>query len=480
VLEPNTVFIDGWVIRAICQHLEAITDGTFLTLGLSNRLLINVPPGMMKSLLVSVLWPAWEWGPRNLTSMRYLTTSYSEEYATRDSRKMRDLIRSDWYQSLWGSRVQLTRSGEDAFANTEMGNREAVPFKRLTGGRGDRLLIDDPHSTENAESEADRKKAIRIFRESATTRQNDPLRSAIVIIMQRLHEEDVSGVALAMDLGYVHLMLPMEYEPERKCVTPIFEDPRTYDGELLFPERFPRSVVERDKIPMGSFGVAGQFQQRPSPRGGLMFKRAWFEVIDAMPTNIKKRVRGWDLAASTEDTAAATAGVKLVQLHDNTFVIEHVVVERERGNKIREIVKNTATQDTINTMVSIPQDPGQAGKVQVQDFIALLAGFVAYGSPESGDKITRAQPVAAQAEAGNIKILRGPWNEAFLMELETFPTGKMKDQVDALSRAFGALITGTRSKIAMPYVGVAPRVAFGDHPDIVNGAQNPAILRLGE
>ncbi len=132
-----------------------------------------------------------------------------------------------------------------------------MPFASLTGGRGDRVIIDDPHSTETAESEAERLNTTRIFRESVPTRLNAP-RTAIIVIMQRLHEDDVSGPIMNLGLGYEHLMLPMEFEPERACRTSIgFVDPRQEEGELLFPERFPREVVDRDKVPMGSYAVAG-------------------------------------------------------------------------------------------------------------------------------------------------------------------------------------------------------------------------------
>ena len=211
MLEPNSSYSHGWHIDAICAHLEAISAGRI------NRLLINVPPGMMKSLLVSVFWPAWEWGPQGRASLRYLASSYSENYVKRDSRRMRDLVASEWYQGLWGDKVRLVRAGELSFANEETGFREGVPFPSLTGGRGDRVIIDDPHSTETAESEAERARTARIFRESVPTRLNDPATSAIVIIMQRLHANDVSGVALSLKLGYDHLCLPMEFEASRRC-----------------------------------------------------------------------------------------------------------------------------------------------------------------------------------------------------------------------------------------------------------------------
>lgn len=460
------------MIRAICDHLEAISNGTFLRLGFNNWLIINVPPGMMKSLLVSVFWPAWEWGPAGMPHLRYVTTSYSEEYAKRDSRKMRDLIESQWYQSLWGSTVTLTRRGEGDIANASRGERKAIPFMSLTGGRGERLLIDDPLSAEQAESEADLKKAKRITTETVPSRQNDLRTSAIVIIMQRLHANDPTGVMLDLGIGYIHLMLPMEFEEERRCVTPIFTDPRQHDGDLLFPERFPAEAVAKLKVPLGSYGTAGQLQQRPAPRGGLMFKRVNFEIITALPAGHWWWVRGWDLAGTDSSTSPFTAGLKLGVDLQGHYVIAGVARDKVEGDDLLQMIKNTAALDGTGVDISIPQDPGQAGKAQARDFVVRLAGYNITKSPESGDKITRARPVQAQSEARNIKILRksdddGPWIEALLQELETFPTGKFKDQVDALSRAFMHLTLHPRPTMGLPIIVTGTRApGFGDHPGV--------------
>lgn len=434
VVEPSNAYVHGWHIDAIAEHLEAVARGQI------TRLLINVPPGTMKSLLSSVLFPAWEWGPDGRPDYRYLSTSYAEHFVTRDTRRMRDLVMSDWFQALWP--LQMTRTAEASLANTAGGFREGVPFRSLTGGRGDRVIIDDPHSTETAESDPERERVTRIFRESVPTRLNSPERSAIIIIMQRLHSGDVSGQALALDLGYEHLMLPMEYEPERQCITRIgFRDPRTVEGELLFPARFPREVVERDKRPLGPYAIAGQFQQRPVPREGGLFKRAWFEdaIVQAAP-KARQTVRHWDLAASTTKGSAFTAGVKISRGLDGVFYVEHVIRTRATGNDVRKIIRGTAEADKEAVEVSLPQDPGQAGKVQAKDLIGMLAGFRAYAEPESGDKVTRAEPFAAQCAAGNVKLVQGAWNEAYLDELCMFPGGSFKDQVDASSGAFGRLV----------------------------------------
>jgi hypothetical protein len=155
VLEPNARYVHNWHIDAICEHLEAVTDGRI------NRLLINVPPGSMKSLLVSVFWQAWEWGPKGLRSLRYLATAFNDGPVKRDTRKVRDLMLSEWYQALWPE-VRLTRTAEMSFANTPTpAPGRASPFGSLTSQRGDRLIIDDPHSTLTAESQVDRDKTTR-------------------------------------------------------------------------------------------------------------------------------------------------------------------------------------------------------------------------------------------------------------------------------------------------------------------------------
>ncbi len=432
VLEPTNALKWSWHLDAMCEHLEAITFGRC-----NPWLIINVPPGSSKSMIVSVLWQAWEWGPCGRPSTRYLTTSFEEENVKRDTRKTRDLIRSDWFQALWPE-VVLTRAGETSFASSATGTREGVPFASITGKRGDRVVIDDPHSLDGAESEGERTKATRRFLEGGLNRVNDQTSSAIVVVMQRLHEADLTGVLLSRNLGFVHLMIPMEYEPERRCETPIgWRDPRTYDGELMDPVRMPREAVERLKS-VSSYAWAGQYQQRPAAREGGLFKRGWFEVVGAAPV-AAQRVRAWDLAASTGTSADWTVGVRMCRDQAGLFYVESV--ERFRGSPadVERAILNCAATDPPGTMIRLPQDPGQAGKAQAQSLVGKLAGYDVKATPVTGSKSVRATPAAAQAEAGNVKLVAGQWNEAFLEELSSFPTATHDDQVDAFADALNAL-----------------------------------------
>lgn len=423
----------GEHLDGICIHLQAISEGR-----LHPRVIFNVPPGSSKSTLVSVLWQAWEWGPLGLQGMKFLSTSYAQDNVTRDTRKTRDLILSEWYRTLWPE-VTLKRTAETSFGNHKKGTREGVPFKSLTAKRGDRLVVDDPHSLDQSESEVERTKAVRLFIEGGQNRLNDQVKSAVVIVMQRLHERDLTGELLARELGYIHVCIPMEFEPERKCVTPIWQDWRTDDGELMDPRRFPREAVDLLKKE-NEYMWAGQYQQRPAPREGGMFKVEAITgpdnalVVDFVPPGAR-RIRGWDIAGSTRKTSPYTAGVKMAWLPPVLY-IEHVVRERAEIDVAERLIVQTCTDDGLVVKQSLPQDPGSAGKSQKRHFAADLMGLDFMITPESGEKVDRAIPFASFCNAGNVRLVKGAWNSAFIEELRNFPAGAYKDQVDAASRAF--------------------------------------------
>lgn len=432
-LEPGQPYIHGWHMDAISEHLQAVSAGQI------KRLLINIPPGTMKSMSVGIFWPAWEWGPLGRPSLRIIGASHEERLATRDNMRMRRLIASEWYQQLWPTALVNDQNEKTYFENDSTGWRQSCPVRSMTGRRGDRVLWDDPHSVEDAHSEAKLEEANRIFRETLPTRLNSPEHSAIIVVMQRLSQKDVSGIIVDSDLGYEHLCLPMEYEPQRRCVTVLgFPDRRSEEGELLFPERFPRAVVDRDKKIMGDYAVAGQFQQRPAPLAGGLFKPDHIAIVDVCPP-VVEWCRGWDLGASVKGDPTASA--KVGRLADGRYVVAHVTRERLEPHERDAHLKATADGDGRGMPQSIPQDPGQAGKSQVAAFARMLAGHSLHFSPETGDKTTRATPFASQVNVGNVVMVRGPWNQAFIDEMRLFPNGSHDDQVDAASRAFARLQT---------------------------------------
>jgi len=472
----------NWHMDVVSDHLMAAHAGEI------NRLLINVPPGTSKSSAASVFFPAWLWGPAGAPHIRYIGASHEQGLATRDNRRTRLLIESEWYQRRWPTTITSDQNEKTNFENDRGGFRQSTAVASMTGKRGHFVAWDDPINPEGSSSDVTRETAVRVFQETLTSRLVSPRTSVIIVIMQRLHENDVAGHILASDLGYTHVMLPMEFEPLRRCysvvkptwreVEPVKarhyaqkqvwliegepvpadypkevenlpvqtvypQDPRTEEDELLFKDRFPRDVVDRDKKTMGSYATAGQLQQRPVPRGGGLIKRHWFRIVPAAPIGTRW-VRGWDLAGTNKKTAAFTAGVLVGEKPDGGYVIGHATRLQGSPNEVERLILNTAADDGVEVHGSLPQDPGQAGKMQIQYLIGRLAGFVYTASPESGDKVSRAEPFAAQAEAGNVDIVKGDWNKDYLDELEAFPFGKFLDQVDATSRAFGHLISEPR------------------------------------
>ncbi len=485
-LEPGQPFVTGWAIEAICDHLQAVTEGEI------KRLLINVPPGCTKSMSTSVFWPSWEWGPRNMPHNRYILAAHEQNLAIRDNVRSRDLMNNEWYQQHWGNNVQFKGdvNAKTYYENKATGWRMASSVgSGLTGYRGDRLILDDPHSIKKADSDAFREEVLRWFAETLPTRLNKPSESAIVVIMQRVHERDVAGLILAEELGYEHLMLPMEFEKERACysyVKPSYKknpkkfkvswdehqkawyldengttekylvDVRTEDGDLLWEGRFSAESVDELKKTLrswgGSYAEAGQLQQRPAPRGGGMFQKDDFIIVDKVPEG-GRTVRGWDLAATDKKQnkkAAFTVGCKMT-LAKGGIYIEDVDRKQAGPSGVEKMILTNAQMDGHSVLQDLPQDPGSSGKAQKFAIAKLLHGYTFSFSTETGSKEDRATPLAAQSESGNVHLVKGNWNQSFINEAALFPNGQFKDQIDAASRAYSALLRKRRTLI-----GVAP------------------------
>jgi predicted phage terminase large subunit-like protein len=445
VIEPGTPLKWNWHLDAMCDHLEAISLGL-----IRPRLIINVPPGSSKSTIVSVLWQAWEWGPLGKRHLRYVSTSFDLTNVKRDTGKTLDVIRSRWFQLLWPE-VELKTEGVLSFSNYDTGSRLGVAFKSVTGKRGDRLLVDDPHSVLGAESEVERTKWTTLFIEGGLNRTNDWETSAIIVVMQRLHEDDLTGVLLAREYGFVHLCLPMEFEVAKQCRTPLqvpdgrggkkdWTDPRSYEGELMDPARVPAAAVE--ELKKSDYSWAGQYQQRPAPRDGAMFKNVdQIEIVDHCPHG-GVTVAGWDFAGSKRKRSPWTVRVLMTRIGGNVYV-RHVERRRTNPTELEHMVEEVSIEDRKldpKVLISLPQDPGQAGKAQKWRLGEILSGFNFKITPETGDKETRAEPFAAIVGNEQVFFVRGEWIGVYRDELRSFPAGSYKDQVDASSRAFAELV----------------------------------------
>lgn len=287
ILEPVDPFVEGWPLECLCAHLEGITRGDPIEIAGGerkfNRLLANVPPGFMKSLTVNVFWPAWEWGPMGLPHLRYVAFSYSPELTERDNAKFRDLIISPSYREMWGHVFTVIGDGKIVVSNDKTGFKRATSIGGVgTGERGHRVLIDDIHKLKGTQETTEARASVTTWvKEGAQNRLNDLSRDAIVVVMQRLYDDDASG-EIMKHLGdeYCHLIIPMEFEDGRHFThfTGWNEgmDPRTKDGDLAWPERYPlKSLISFKR---NKYLWAGQYQQTPTPREGGIILEEWWQL----------------------------------------------------------------------------------------------------------------------------------------------------------------------------------------------------------
>lgn len=460
-------YVPNWHIEAICEHLQAVTDGEI------KRLLITIPPRCMKSSLVSVCWPAWTWaqkweGPLQGPDVQFLFASYAQSLSLRDSLKTRRLIESPWYQKYWGNRFKLTgdQNTKIRFENDKGGYRLATSVGgSLTGEGGQICVIDDAHNAIEIESDAVRESTIQWFDEALSTRLNDPHNGAFVIIMQRLGEGDLAGHVLDQDAGYVHLSLPMEHEPKLHCSTSIgWDDPRTEQDELLWPERFNREDVERLKRALGPFASAGQLQQQPVPRGGGIIKSDWWRLWppqgeafdkDGKPKNaLEFPPMGYilmavDTALTTKEendwSAATVWGVfRDLDTGNPAVMLMDAWQERLEFRPLVDKIIATAGGGKGRAPVDMILIEGKANGQSVAQEIGRLCRKGQFGvkldNPE-GDKVARAYSIQHLFSSGMVFAPNRKYADIVIRESSSFPKGKHDDLTDTLTAALRFLRT---------------------------------------
>lgn len=452
IVEPNREFVSNWHIEELCLVLEDIANGKI------NRAIINVPPGTMKTLLVSVFFPCWLW-TRN-SKLKILTASYSAPRAYDANVAGRKIIRSDWFQTYWPLKLKADQDEKGRFDSVAGGWRIATSV----GGEGTGLhpnfiLIDDASTAQDAQSDTERKNVTDWFSGTVTTR-GAGVGAAIVVLGQRLHEEDLSGYLLKgpTATSYTHVCWPMRYERSRP---PSDQEPdgykadsrdrRTEEGELLWPALFNEEKVKQLEIDLAE-DAPGQLQQRPAAPGGRLFKIENFKFYDAPPA-LMRIARGWDTGA-TEGGGDPSCGVKMgeelveftqdgrkqIKATGRFFVLDQVH-EQVGPEKLDLLMRTTAELDGIECSQREEQEGGSSGKAVVVARTKLLKGYDYAAVPKNVNKVIYSKPFRAQVNAGNVYLPRGAkWVPGYVNELRDFPTVKHDDRVDASSTAFNAVL----------------------------------------
>jgi predicted phage terminase large subunit-like protein len=423
-------FVPGWHIDAIAEHLEAITRGQI------RNLLITIPPRHTKSTIVSVAWPSWEWIDHS--QRRWLFASYAESLAIRDNVRSRRLIQSTWYQDNWGERFQFAGDqNEKRRVETDRGgHRIAVGTGgSATGEGGDRLVIDDPHNVGEIESALVRKGTLDWFDQVWSTRANDPKTTAKVIIMQRSHCDDLAGHVLEQG-GWEHLSIPAEYEGDSRKTVIGWRDPRTEEGELAWPERFGPAEIAEAKRTLGSFAYAGQYQQRPVPAAGGVWKRHWFRFYRRVdrPPKFDMAAASWDCAFKDLRSSDYVCGQLWARKGADFYLLDQVHGRLDFPATLQAIRGLNARANCPVNAVLIEDKANGSAVLSVLK--KEIPGMIAV-NPEGG-KEGRAAAVAPMIEAGNVLLPMAeeqPWVEDALLEFCTFPAAKHDDRVDAASQA---------------------------------------------
>ena len=440
-IEPARDFYDNWHIDAISEHLEAVAHGDI------KRLIINVPPRHMKSISVAVALPAWVW--TIMPQKRFLFASYALSLSVRDSVKCRRLIDSQWYKTHFGQTFELTsdQNQKQRFENDKTGYRIATSVDgALTGEGGDIIVIDDPHNVREAESSAVRESVLDWWDQAMQTRLNDPKTGAFVIIMQRVHENDLTGHILKDEYNdWDHLCLPARYEighpsPTRSSLG--FTDPRTKEGDLLWPERVDEKTLSNLERSLGTYASAGQLQQRPMPKGGGILRAEWWVPWEKpdLP-DIEYVLQSWDTAFSTNEktsySARTTWGVFRMNGQINAIVLD-MWYDRVTYPELRNIAQESYEDYEPDAVLIEKKASGQS---LLQDL--RMAGIPVIPYSPDRDKEARAHAASALLEDGRIYFPSDKkWSKDLIDICAAFPAGDNDDIVDTCTQAWLRLRKG--------------------------------------
>ena len=500
-IEPGTELVHNWHIGAICAELESVTRGEV------RELVICVPPGTLKSVIVSVMWPCWQWLAR--PHLRGLHISNSERLCVRDSRRARDIITSDRYgrcvtesherhgTPMWS--ISDDQAEKVHFANTEHGVRLAVPsHARITGDRGSCLVIDDPLDASESvigtpEQVRDRMEEIQHRYDHVwASRLNDPQNDPRVVIMQRLAMGDLAGVLI--ERGVRHVVLPMEFDPDHPHRYPL--DPRTERGELLFPSRFGGAWVDDQKsTPGAARHWQAQYQQLPQPIGGNVFNPSWFRYWRPGPDNCYRLASddGGRLVSPSDCWRVIVGDTALTTQASSDFTVLQVwdVLKESRDMVLVDQWRDQADAPTVEAAITRLVARWKPVGVALEDTTASKAiiqrlqrdGLLIRGlKPKDygGDKVNRAYGASILVEQGHVWFPHGAsWLPELEAELTGFPGGTHDDQCDTL--VYAILHTAERDQWVEPKPKPFARGTLGhilNHDKILHPAPKSSVFSL--
>jgi predicted phage terminase large subunit-like protein len=456
IVSPGAPFAPNWHLEAIAYHLSRVLEGEI------KRLIITIPPRSLKSICGSVCFPAFVLG--HDPTRRIICVSYAESLARKHANDCRALMRSPIYNRLFpNTQISLAKDTEVEFATTLGGNRLSTSVGgTLTGRGGNFIIIDDPLKPQDAYSELARDSVKQWYSNTLLSRLDDKYNDAIVVIMQRLHMDDLVGHLLEQE-GWTHLNLPATAESEH-CV-PI--GPGRFHvrrgGDVLHPEREPREILDELKRSMGSLDFAAQYQQAPVTEGGNLIRWNWFQFYDDPPTRESgdRIIISWDTALSSKELSSYSACVVLQTRGETAYVLDVIRDRLEYPDLKRKVIEVYRTWRNAFDRCELVIENKGSGMSLVQEL--KRENIHAIAIDPQGDKVMRMNAQTARIEAGSVFLPRvARWLDDFRSEILPFPTGRYTDQIDALSQALDRAFTQPRQRVVTGIIGPDGRITW-DH-----------------
>lgn len=425
-VSPGDSYAHNWHIDAITYALTQVHHGR------SRRLIITQPPRTLKTICTSVAFVAWSIG--HDPSKRFACVSYSHELAATFSQQFRKVVTSDWYRATFPS-VHLVKDTEAECTTSMGGGRFAVAVGGTFTGRGaDIIIIDDPLKAADAQSESARRSLNEWYATTLTSRLNDKRTGAIILVMQRLHEDDLAG-RLLRDEGWHHLCLPAIAEQDQEIPIGPNAVYRRRKDEVLHPAREPLELLETMKREMGSLPFSAQYQQQPIPLEGNLIRRAWIKWYETAPMrgDGAQVVQSWDVASTTgeaRDWSVCTTWVKVKRCY--------YLLDLWRGRlefpQLKHKLVSLAHEHGPNCILIEQAGPG-LHLIQELRTNTVAGVPVPIGVTPMGDKLVRMEAQSARFEAGQVYLPKeAPWLSEFLREILAFPNSRYDDQIDAVSQ----------------------------------------------
>ena len=447
VVEPAVPLSTNWHHKYICDLLQEECERVIAQKPKTKDVIINVPFRSTKSLIVTVMFPVWAWirSPK----LRFITSSYSATLSIELATKSRDIIFSDWFKRRWGDvfHIKKDQNLKERYENNFVGMRRATSVGgTVTGQGGDFLIVDDPLSPQMASSATERDNANEWYRTTFYSRLNQPDIGVRIIIMQRVHEDDLTGFLLGKEtrLKYKHICIPAK-SGDGNIKPAYLEKFYEKDTQLFWKDRFSQNILDDYKSALGSYGYAGQLQQTPTPLDSGMIHKDWFK-IDRY--RVEDSVVNFVIdPAYTADQKNDPSALLAYTYKENRWqIVDCVNVYKEFPDLVK-FIQQWVQKNGYTNRSRIYVEPKASGKSIVQTLVRETGLNVKEDKPPTKDKVARVSDVSASLESGRVSLLNGDWNDEFLDQLAKFPAAKHDDMVDCLVMAVNKEIWSGGGKV---------------------------------